>query len=465
MPVVGSAPTVARLPASAAANAPRRSLLFPPCHFRSAATNAVPLERFHPQYRELHAELLARPFPAVAGLVMVAHRAVFFAPGEAAAHRAAVAALATYPGVTATPAEHGFQLLRLNQVDLRIEPHTEFTSFTVLAPQAGVPFAASALDQLPDGWLDDIPGQILAAVEIASELVPPAEAGTAKTMEKVAECFHHERLVGAFVVERVASVWSHFRLDPRGATRFLVQGHRLSPGRYGRLLQRLVEMETYRMLALLGLPLARDLLPQIEALEARHVALVERIGVMDGDDRALLGELTTLSLATERLQAHSGSRFSLTGSYARILSARVRELREEQVPGYQTISEFFDRRLARALHACERADAGLSALADRLRSTTGLLRTRVEVNLQSQNQLLLASVDRRAATQLRLQHSVEGLSVVVLTYYLANLVKMLLEGAKEGGVAVNSTLIVALVVPVLAGAVWWVVHHAKRRSE
>ena len=429
--------------------------------------NAVPQERFHSQYRELHAELLARPFPVVSGRVMVAHRAILFTPDEAADHHAAIAALVVRAGGVAAPEDQRFQRLELgSSVELRIERHTEFTAFTVYAPQTGVPFAESAFDLLPTGWIDAIPGRILAAVEIASEQVAVEDAGTAKTMERVLEYFAQGRLVGGWVVERVASVWSHFKLDERGATRFLVQVHRLNLGRYGRLLQRLVEIETNRLAAMLSLPLARDLLPQVEALESQHVALVERIGVMDaGDERALLSDLTNLSLATERLQAHCGSRFSLTESYARILSARVRELREEQVVGYQTISEFFDRRLSQALHTCERADAGLSSLSARLQSTTGLLRTRVEVNLQSQNQLLLASVDRRAASQLRLQHNVEGLSVVVLTYYLANLLKIALEGMEADGIAINVMLVVALLLPWLAGGVWWAVRYARHKSQ
>ena len=399
-------------------------------------------------------------------MVMVAHRVLLFNPSEVVAHRSAMADLVSYPGVVATPAHHGFQLLRLDAAEVRIEQHTEFTTVTVIAPQAGAPFARSAVDLLPEGWLEAVPGRVLAAVEIASEELPVAEAGTAKTMERVAEFFNQGQLIGGWVVERVASVWSHFRLDEREATRFLVQGHALTPGRYGRLLQRLVEIETYRLAAMLSLPLARDLLPQIDVLEGQHVTLVERIGRMDaGDERELLGDLTNLSLTTERFQARCGSRFSLTESYARILAARVRELREEQVPGYQTISEFFDRRLAQALHTCQTADAGLSALSLRLQSTTSLLRTRVEVNLQSQNQLLLASVDRRAAAQLRLQRAVEGLSVVVLTYYLANLLKIVLEGTEAAGFAVHATLVVALVLPLLAGGVWWAVRRTKRPEE
>ena len=421
---------------------------------------------FLPQYRELHAELLARPFPVVHGQVMVAHRTILVAPEEASAHRTAVAALAGAPGVTATPEEHGFQILRIGSVDLRIERHKEFTSFTALAPQSGAPFVESALDYLPPGYLDAIPGQILAAVEIASEQIPLEAAGTPKTMEKAMEYFGQERLVGGYVVEKVATVWSHFRLDHRGATRFLLQGHRLVSGRYGRLLQRLVEIESYRLAVMLALPLARELLPQLETLEAQHVALVERLGVIDaGDERELLGNLTTLSLATERLQVGCGSRFSLTEAYARILWARVRELREEQVPGYQTIGEFFDRRLSQALHTCQTAAANLGALSARLQSTTGLLRTRVEVNLQTQNQRLLASVDRRAAAQLRLQHAVEGLSFVVLTYYLANLLKMLLDGLSSAGLKFNTPLVLAILLPFLIGAVWWMVRRAKRELE
>ena len=424
------------------------------------------MKSFHSQYRELQAELLARPFPVVAGPVMVSHRAILFNPAEAASHRAAVAALAAQPDVVATPPEHSFQRLHLGPVDLRVERHTEFTAFTVLAPQTGAPFAQSAVDRLPAGWLEAIPGRILAAVEIASEPVPPESAGTAATMECVMELLNRDRLVGGWVVERVASVWSTFRLDAAGATRILVQGHRLTPGRHGRLLQRLVEIETYRLAAMLSLPLARELLPKIEGLESQHLALVERIGAMDsGDDRGLLADLTNIVLTTERIQARCGSRFSLTESYARILWARVRELREEQVPGYQTIGEFFDRRLAQAMQTCKTADGNLRALAERLQSTTGLLRTRVEVNLQSQNQLLLASVDRRAAAQLRLQHAVEGLSVVVLTYYLCDLLKFLLDGLKASGAPIDPARLIALAIPLLAFGVWKVVHRARKQNE
>ena len=287
-------------------------------------------------------------------------------------------------------------------------------------------------------------------------------------MERIAGFFAGERLVGGWVVDRVASVWSHFRLDEQGASRFLIQDHRLTPGRFGRLIQRLLEIETYRLMALLALPLAREYLPRIEELERSHAELVERLAIAPGagaDEQSLLADLTALAVQVERLQARGESRFGVTAAYAQILHDRVRELREVQVPGYQTIGEFFDRRLTMALNTCAAAQTRLHELTGRIHSSTGLLRIRVEVNLQNQNQRLLASVDRRAEIQLRLQHAVEGLSVVILTYYLIGLLHHLAESAKIVGAHLDADLISGLAVLPVAGLVWWSVrrvHHAHR---
>jgi uncharacterized membrane-anchored protein len=407
-------------------------------------TNGADPDPFHPQYRELHAELLVRPFPEVAGQMMVSHRAILFAPSEAAEHRAAVAALADFPEVVATPDEQGFQLLRLGEVELRIERHAEFTTFTVFAPQHGLPFAESAIDQLPEGFLSAIPGKILAAVEIACELVAALDAGTVKTMERVLDYFDQERLVGGWVVERVASVWTHFRPDERGATRFLIQIHRLTSGRYGRLLQRLVEIENCRMAAMLGLPVAREVLAEVGSLELRHVGLMERLGARNETDGSLPGDIAKFSLEVERLHARCGPRFSLTDSYARILAARVRELREEQVPGYQTLGEFFDQRLAEAWHTCERAEKRLTALSARLPSTTALLKVRTETVSPSGKEP--AVVPTEPATP---PFHLHVLAVVISTYCLAGLLKILLEAVSNRGRLFDPSLLTALMIPLL----------------
>ena len=426
------------------------------------------MDRVHSDYRAMHGEPLARPFPVITEPAMVSHRAVLCAREHEAGHHEMVARLATGAGAAAPPLpQHGFVLLQVHGVEVRVERHHEFTSVTVIARQHGDVFAERAIDRLPVGWDAELCGPVLAAVEIASEPLPILRAGAPVEMDRVARRFCGNRLVGGWVVDRVASVWSDFQLDAADCGRFLIQDHQLTPGRYGRLIQRLLEIETYRMAALLSLPLARRLLPAIDDLERRHTVLVERLaGPTQTDERAQLMDLTGLAVELERLHADSDSRFGATKAYARILNDRVKELREQQMPGYQTIGEFLDRRLVHAFHTCSAAHGRLRELHTRVTSSTALLRTRVEVNLQSQNQKLLSSVDRRAEVQLRLQHAVEGLSVVILTYYLTGLIKYLLEGLESAGVHLDVHLTLAGLVPIIAGLIWWSVrrvHHKHLR--
>lgn len=184
----------------------------------------------------------------------------------------------------------------------------------------------------------------------------------------------------------------------------------------------------------------------------------------EGDEQSLLEKLTNLSLSTERIQSRCGSRFGLTQSYARILSARVKELREEPVPGYQTLSEFFDQRLVQSWHTCERAETVLNALSERLQSTIGLLRTRAEVGMLSQNHQLPANVDRGIIAPLRLQRRIEILLVVILTYYFAGFLKIGLDGIMAFGLRFNSSLVVALLLPVLAYGVWELLRYGASRE-
>jgi uncharacterized membrane-anchored protein len=419
--------------------------------------------RFHPLYRDLHAELHARPFPVVSGPAMVGYRAVLRTPAVDAAFARHLAALATAWQVALPSPEHGFQLLLgPGGCDVRIERHHEFISVLAIVPGDGAPFAWRAADRLPAGWFDGLPGEAIAAVELCV-----LRCVVAETMERVGQVFGNERLVGGWAVERTAQVWSTFRLDAAGHSRYLVIDLSLTPGRLGRLLQRLVEIETYRLQALRGLPVARSWLPLIEELERLHAAQAERLAAPDRpgdeDERALLAGITGLAVACERLLSQGEGRLSATAAYARILNDRVRELREEQVPGYQTIGEFFERRMAPAVYTCSDALLRLRELGARIHATTALLRTRVDVNLQSQNQRLLASVDRRSAAQLRLQHAVEGLSVVVLTYYLVGLLKYVLEGAKSLGWHPDSALVVALAVPLIGLGLWWSVLRLHQR--
>jgi uncharacterized membrane-anchored protein len=165
--------------------------------------------------------------------------------------------------------------------------------------------------------------------------------------------------------------------------------------------QRLLEIDTYRMLALLALPVARELSP-----------------VLTGYEREL-AEITTA--LTDVGEADSHYRFSAAAAYHDLVTRRIEELREERVPGLQTFGEFTGRRLAPAMNTCRATAARQESLSERVARTTQLLSTRVDVARACQNQAVLEQMNRRTKLQLRLQQTVEGLSVAAITYYIVAL--------------------------------------------
>ena len=122
-----------------------------------------------------------------------------------------------------------------------------------------------------------------------------------------------------------------------------------------------------------------------------------------------------------------------------------------------------DRRFEPAMRTCRWTQRRLRELSDRVSRTTQILRTRIEFMTERQNQALLASMNRRAQLQLKLQQTVEGLSLVVLTYYSVGLIQYLAKGVREMGFAVPIDLITALAVPIIAIALLLALRQARKR--
>ena len=118
----------------------------------------------------------------------------------------------------------------------------------------------------------------------------------------------------------------------------------------------------------------------------------------------------------------SSFRFGATGAYEALVHQRIQVLREARFNGRQTLHEFMMRRFDPAMRTVKSAEARLAKMAERAMRAGQLLSTRVDVERSAQNQELLASMDKRADLQLRLQNTVEGLSVVAISYYAVNLV-------------------------------------------
>ena len=179
-------------------------------------------------------------------------------------------------------------------------------------------------------------------------------------------------------------------------------------------------------MALLGLPLAQQLTPTVTGLEARLAELTHNVSERTSEDDTLLDELTFLSAELARLAAETRYRMSATRAYAQLSKDRLDSLCIVPIRGYQSLADFTERRLMPAVRTCDSFSARIEDLLQRAAWTSELLRTRIDIALAKQNRDLLTSMDRRTDLQLRLQQTVEGLSVVAISYYLVALVNYVL---------------------------------------
>ncbi|RTL46774.1 MAG: DUF3422 family protein [Burkholderiales bacterium] len=418
------------------------------------STQTLNLPRELPQRQRLADELHARPFETLASPGRVFSVATLRT--DAAQDAQCLAHLTELePALAASGATH----LRLQWHGLRIkwERHTEFFSLSIFSEGGeGGAFDTCWLDVLPEGWLARLPGEMVSATLVALLPCP----GEPPHVREVAPLFGSEPVVGNRIADGAATVVTDLRAVD-GVTRFLVFDHALNRRRAGRTAQRLVEIDTYRMMALLSLPLAARRMGELGAEEAQLASLMERFrGAADGDE-ALLGELVSLAARVEHALADHGARFSATRAYGGIVDRRMAELREAVVPGLQPLSEFLDRRFRPAVESCAATAARQAELSKRIARAAQLLQTRSEVERERQNQSLLASLDRRQGMQLRLQEMVEGLSVIAMSYYGVGLAAYALKPLAKA-VGANEAWVIGALVPVVGLAVMWNLRRLRR---
>ena len=422
----------------------------------------------HPLRHALNEELHARPFTRLEAPQRATHLALLSGETAAETERAHVAALCERfdqppPGDTDT-----YYFVDLGAFKLRWERHTEFSSYTFYIRPREKPdsagrdlFAKTALGAVPRDWLDGLTGELLVGTHLVFEPrgVPQPEP------DSLAEIFGTDNLAGCQASGSMATVFMDFRIHADGFGWILVYDRGMRPRQAGRLIQRLLEIETYRALALLALPLARR---HGRELTEAGTRLTEMTGSMTeirdlDDERALLAALTKLSAQVEQIGAAAGYRFGAARAYFALVRHRVEELREVRVEGLQTIHEFLERRLAPAMSTCEATASRLERLSQRLSRTGDLLRTRVDIQLEAQNSALLRSMDRRARLQLRLQQTVEGLSVAAISYYLVGLLSYALKSAKLAGLPLDPEFWTGVSVPFVVAALALGVWRLRRR--
>lgn len=402
----------------------------------------------HPQRGALDRETHARPPEELCAPVRATHLAMLSGTGAAAIDndRRAVARLCEHYGVRQPDADAVHISVECGGFRLKWERHTEFSAYSFYLHETFLhPFERPAISLLPPEWLQSLPGSVLVAAHMAIE---PARSTPRDTVD-LHVLFGTSNLAGGRVLGGSATVWSDFHIHGDGFSRILIHDHGLQERQAGRLAQRLLDIETYRTLALLGFPLAREAGGRLDALDARLVQLTASLaagGIDFAGEQRLLDELAQLAAESESTLAATSYRFAASRAYRALVEKRIAELREERIEGMQSIEEFMDRRFSPAMRTLESVRERQEHLSRRVSRAATLLRTRVEVKLERQNSALLDSMNRRAQLQLRLQETVEGLSVVVLTYYLVSLIGYALKGIQKLGVPFNLEITTAIAI-------------------
>lgn len=391
----------------------------------------------------LSAEMHVRRIPRFAAPAALVQIVTLLGEGAGEGARAHVEAVAGR-GEIFVPIAGKYGVVRLGPLTLVWERHTEFATYTLLRPGSfDDPFDPAPFEPLLSELLGDMPGEIIRAVRIAVA----ERAAPLPTPAERARLFSDEAIIECDVAGGAARVISDFRLHDDGYGRLLVIDRGLAGDEPAQLVLRLQELGNYRKMALLGLPLAQRLTPDVSALEARLAELTVRVGQRDAADDPLLDELTYLSSNLAQIVAETRYRMSATQAYAKLAIERLESLKIGPVAGHQSLDDFTERRLMPAVRTCDSFTSRLEDLSQRAAWTSELLRTRIDIALAKQNRDLLASMDRRTDLQLRLQQTVEGLSVVAISYYLVALIGYVAHAVpglhKEAAMAVAVPFVVA----------------------
>jgi uncharacterized membrane-anchored protein len=445
-------------------------------------------QQAHPQRVSLHNEIHARPPEPMSPPLAISHLVMLTDASQREASRTHLAALLRERHLPQPDAQSTHVRMDLGPFRIRWELHTEFVTWSFSRAITAVGFGErelpTAIEAVPREWLAQLPGQCLASLHLWVLQATGAGGG-----ELVKHVLNEETLVASTVADGQGEVYTDFAIHADGFSRMVLlagasgvsdasshgttaeddgarqgAGPRISPRRLGRLAQQLLEIDTYRMAALLGLPAAREAGAALAFAERELAELAGAIRVAGRDEEPLLlDRLTKLAGEVESQYAETHSRFSASAAYFQLVDRRIGDIAESRLSGLQTIGEFIERRLSPARATCEWATRRQDALSQRVSRISNLLRTRVEIEQQQSSQALLETMNTRQGLQLKLQATVEGLSVAAITYYIVGLVSYLAKAAHGIGWPWSAESTAAAAIPVVGLAVWWSLRNLQSR--
>ncbi len=407
-------------------------------------TTLFPLPENHPQRFKLHNEVHARSSVVLDLPVSASHLALILNNEEKKQDRNHLIELCERFGVTPPKQDANHFSARYDNFQLRWEQHGEFTTYTFYVHnQQAEPFTKPALKSVPVDWMAQLPGKLIVAAHAA--IIPATH--TSGDIESLSRFFAGNALIGAEVSGGAAKAYTDFRIHVDGFSRFLILDQHLKTAQAGRLLQRLFEIEVYRVMALLAFPIARKLTPTLIKADQQLIGITAAMAEADSNDGQLLDELTTLAAEVENHISSNHYRFGAASAYYNLVSQRIQDLREVRIQGLQTFSEFMSRRLEPAINTCQSTAKRFRLLSERISNAGELLRTRVDISIERQNQALLKSMSAHAKMQLRLQGTVEGLSIIAITSYAVSLIGSIAQAMKSAGWDINPPLVIGVSIP------------------
>ncbi|ALG67437.1 DUF3422 family protein [Beggiatoa leptomitoformis] len=418
----------------------------------------------YPQRSILHNEVHARPFEALHPPERASYLALLVNEQERQREWSHLIALCEQFGYPPPSVETKHFSGNFGAFRLHLERHTEFTRYQfIVKADFTNPFADPVINLLPDEWVKAIPGQLMVAAHLAI-LKADSVQHLPTTVDDIVSFFEGNHIVGAHISDGAGLAFTDFTIHADGFSRFLIVDKSMYSRQCGRMMLRLLEIETYRMMAFMALPLARDLIPVLAEADKKLVTLTTAMTqAQDKKDEELLEELSQLATMIENIVSSTAYRFSATEAYYELVARRIIELREVRIQGVQTFQEFMDRRLAPAIRTCESVASRQDVLSKRINNASQLLRTRVEIKHEEQNRALLASMDNRAHLQLRLQETVEGLSVAAITYYAVSLVGYIAKALKSAELLhVNPEIVMGISIPIIALLIASGVRHIRK---
>ena len=424
----------------------------------------------HPLRRMLNDELHARKFNDFPGSGRFI-RYVYFTQGDDKHLLGDINKLLQKLSLRKMADDEKFIRLEADNFAVRVERHTEFMSLSLIDVddkiQKGLSaksFDEASYPHLPFQLIKTLSHPVFHAMWLEISIAQKKKP-TAQVME---QALQGRSVAGVNISSGGGQLYASFDIDNDGYSRMALMNEEIADNRMGRVIQRVIEMETYRLMSLLSLPKVKHHSPALDKIETELRVLTGALALaqrQEGapeqmqDADALLTKLTNLASDIEHIYSETSYRFSASFAYQDITDARIASLKASRLDGFQSIGGFLAKRMMPAIQSMTAFSRRMDHLSQRISHAAQLQRSQTELSLQKQNRDLLTSMNKRTYAQLRLQQTVEGLSLAALTYYGVGLVGYVAEATSFG---ISSTAIKALSVPIVAASVYIVIRRAKR---